>query len=139
MKGITKDCLSLQYERSIKKNFALHLRPYIPIPQYWPGVSCIYDTLAAFKLSYDISPIKSPAFTSTFTILCSDIIFICTCNIYSLKIFKEGKIYEVDIKAIQNFFVIFFVVFTLNGMGGVLCSAIASELLKMRKSLAIHY
>ena len=29
--------------------------------------------------------------------------------------------------------------FTLSSMGGVVCSAIVSELLKMRKSLAIHY
>ena len=69
MKGITKDCLSLQYERSVKKNFALHLGQYIPIPQYWWGVSCIYDILAAFKLSCNTSHIKSPAFTSALIIL----------------------------------------------------------------------
>ena len=49
------------------------------------------------------------------------------------------KFWEVDLKAIQNFFVIFLFVSTLNSMGGVLCSAIVSEWLKMRKSLAIHY
>ena len=73
MKGIAKDCLSLQYERSIKK-IALHLRPYIPIPLHWLGVSCIYDTLAAFKLSCNTSHIKSPAFTSALIILHYDII-----------------------------------------------------------------
>ena len=34
---------------------------------------------------------------------------------------------------------IFYFVSTLSSMGGVVCSAIVSELLKMRKSLAIHY
>ena len=52
MKGITKDHESItkDYESlfysmkdQYKKNFALHLRSYIPIPQYWSGVSCIYD------------------------------------------------------------------------------------------------
>ena len=32
-----------------------------------------------------------------------------------------------------------FFVSRLSSMGGVLCGAIVSELLKMRKSLAIHY
>ena len=45
MKEITKDYLSLQNERSMYKNVALHLWSYIPIPQYWPGVSCTYDIL----------------------------------------------------------------------------------------------
>ena len=45
MKGITKnhesntkDCESLFYNMKdqCKKIFALHLRLYIPIPQYWP-------------------------------------------------------------------------------------------------------
>ena len=65
--------------------------------------------------------------------------FICTCSIYSLKIFKEGKFWKVDLKAIQNFFVIFFFVSTLNSKGGVLCSATVSEWLKMRKYLGICY
>ena len=63
MKGITKDHESIMkdYESlfcsmkdQCKKFFALHLRPYIPISQYWPGVSCIYDIIAAFKLSCKI-------------------------------------------------------------------------------------
>ena len=33
MKGITKDCLSLKYEKSMQKKVALYLRPYIPIPR----------------------------------------------------------------------------------------------------------
>ena len=43
--SITKDYESLFYSMKdqYKKNFALHLRSYIPIPQYWSGVSCIYD------------------------------------------------------------------------------------------------
>ena len=75
MKGITKDCLSLQYGRSMKKDFVLHLRPYNPVSQYWPGVSCIYDTLVAFKLSCNNSHIKSPAFTFALIILRYDIVF----------------------------------------------------------------
>ena len=50
MKGITKDheAITKDYEilfysmkDQCKKKFALHLRPYIPIPQYWSGVSCM--------------------------------------------------------------------------------------------------
>ena len=37
-----------------KKKFALHIRQYIPIPQYWPGVSCVYDKIAVFKLTCKI-------------------------------------------------------------------------------------
>ena len=58
-----------------KKNVALHLRSYIPIPQYWQGVSCTYDTLATFKLPRNTSRIKSPVFTSALIILRYDIIF----------------------------------------------------------------
>ena len=66
MKGITKDHETITKDYEIlfysmkyqcKKNFALHLRPCIPIPQYWSGVSCIYDIIAAFKLSCKISRI----------------------------------------------------------------------------------
>ena len=60
---------------------------------------------------------------------------------YSLKTFKEGKFCEVNLKAIQNFFVIFFSFFdsTLNSMSLVRCSTTVSEWLKMRKSLGIYY
>ena len=62
MKGITKDheIITKDYESffcSMKNQFkkiALHLRPYIPIPQYWSVVSCIYDIIAEFKLSCTI-------------------------------------------------------------------------------------
>ena len=54
MERITKD-----YQRI--KIFALHLRPYIPIPQYWPRVFCVYDILAEYKLSC-----KSPTFRKLF-------------------------------------------------------------------------
>ena len=59
MKGITKDHETITKDYEIlfysmkyqcKKNFALHLRPCIPIPQYWSGVSCTYDIIAVFKL-----------------------------------------------------------------------------------------
>ena len=40
-----------------KKVFTLHLRPYIPIPEYLLKLSCVYDILAAFKLSCKISHI----------------------------------------------------------------------------------
>ena len=55
------------------------------------------------------------------------------------KIFKEGKLWGVDLKAIQNFFLIFFFVSTLNSIGCVLCSAAVSGWLKMRKFLGIYY
>ena len=63
MKGITKDHESItkDYESlfysmkdQCKTNFALHIRPYIPIPQHWPGFSCVYDIIAAFKLTCKI-------------------------------------------------------------------------------------
>ena len=66
MKGITKDyqTITKDYEilfYSMKDqrmkdhvNFALHLRLNIPIPQYWLEVFCIYDIIAAFKLSCKI-------------------------------------------------------------------------------------
>ena len=66
MKGISKDHESVtkDYERlfysmndQCKTFFTLHLRPYIPIPQYWPGISRVYDIIAAFKLSCKISQI----------------------------------------------------------------------------------
>ena len=96
MKGITKDyqTITKDYEilfYSMKDqrmkdhvNFALHLRLNIPIPQYWLEVFCIYDIIAAFKLSckifhiYDTSTIlyrESPAFTSALIISLYDITF----------------------------------------------------------------
>ena len=59
MKGITKYYESLFYSMKdqCKKIFTLHLRPYIPILQRWPRVSCVYDIIAAFKLSCKISHI----------------------------------------------------------------------------------
>ena len=63
MKGITKDHESItkDYESlfySMKDQceniFALHFKQYIPIPQYWSRVSCIYDIIAVFKLSCKI-------------------------------------------------------------------------------------
>ena len=63
MKGITKDYQTITKDYKIlfcsmkdqrKKNFPLHLRLNIPIPQYWLEVSCIYDIIAAFKLSCKI-------------------------------------------------------------------------------------
>ena len=53
---ITKDHESLFYSMKdkCKKIFASHLRPHIPILQYWPRVPCVYDIIAAFKLSCQI-------------------------------------------------------------------------------------
>ena len=84
---------------------------------------------------------KNVAFTSALIIYIMTLYFICTYSIYSLKTFKEGKFCEVNLKAIQNFFVIFFSFFdsTLNSMGVVRCSTTASEWLKMTKSLGIYY
>ena len=69
MKKIVKDCLSLQYGRSMWKNDAIHLRSYIPISKYWPEIAHIYYILAAFKLSSHTSYMQSLAFTSAFIIL----------------------------------------------------------------------
>ena len=57
--SITKDYESLFYSMKdlCKIIFALNLRPYILILQYWPRVSCVYDIIAAFKLSCKISHI----------------------------------------------------------------------------------
>ena len=67
MKAITKDHESIRkkgYESlfysmndQCKKIFALHLRPYILILQYWPWISYVYDIIAGFKLSCKISHI----------------------------------------------------------------------------------
>ena len=121
MKGIVKDCFSLQYERLMKKNFTLHLRSYIPIPQYWPGVPCIYDILATFKLSCNTYKISSIYLRSYHFTLWHYFWYAYTPYIYSKYLKKES------LKAIQHFFVIFFFVSTLNSMGGVLCSATVSE------------
>ena len=57
--GIRKDYESIFYSMKDqhKKIFALHLSPYIPIPQYFPRISCVYNIIAAFKLSCKISHI----------------------------------------------------------------------------------
>ena len=59
--SITKDYESLFYSMKdeCKTIFASPLRPWIPTPQYWSGVSCVYDIIAAFKLSSKISHIYS--------------------------------------------------------------------------------
>ena len=54
---------------------------------------------------------------------------------YSLKISTEGKFWEV---VLDSFEMIFYFVSTLSSIGGVVCSTIVSEQLKM-KSLLIHY
>ena len=38
-----------------KKDYALHLRSYLPISWYWPRVSCIYEIIIAFIFSREIS------------------------------------------------------------------------------------
>ena len=94
MKGITKDhetvtkdyeSLFLQYEDQCKKKSALHLRPYIPIPQYWSGVSYIYDIIATFKLSCKIFHIYD-TFQKIFRIYLRSYYFtlrdVCTIYIY---------------------------------------------------------
>ena len=123
----------------------MHPRPYIPIPQYWPWVSCIYDKLAAFKLFCKISYMLD-TLQKIFLIYLHfyhsrhDIFFICshTVHIHSKYLKKEsfGKsIYRQS----KNSLKWFFFVSTVNRKGGVLCSARFSERLKMRKSLAVHY
>ena len=116
-----------------KNNLALHLRSYIPIPQYWPGVPRTYDILATFKLSCDTSHIKSPAFTSAVIILRCGIIFymhmhlIFTQNIWRWKVL--GCQFKGNPKLLCNIIFSFFDS-TLNSMGGVRCSATLNECLK---------
>ena len=66
MKGITRDhdSIAKDYENlfyimkdQCKKILTLHFMPYIPIVQYVPWVSCVYDIIAAFKLSCKMSRI----------------------------------------------------------------------------------
>ena len=97
---------------------------------YYPHLNCLVITLTQ-NLLY-LPPLLSFYVMTSF--------FICAHSIYSLKIFKEGKLWGVDLKAIRNFFVIFFFfVSTLNSIGGVLCSATVSGWLKMRKFLGIYF
>ena len=67
--GLRKIFFLYSMKDPCKKNVALDLRSYIPIPQYWQGVSRTYDILATFKLPCNTSHIKSPAFTSALIIL----------------------------------------------------------------------
>ena len=90
MKGTTKDYLFYSMKDQCKNIFALHLRPYIPISQYWSAVSCIYDVLAAFKLSCKISHINDTLqeisriyLRSYFRIYVKALFFKCTRCIYS--------------------------------------------------------
>ena len=87
-----------QYEDQCKKFFVLHFRPYIPIPQYWPWVSCIYDIIRLLNClvkspTFRILFKKSLEFTSALTISCYDIIFymhtqhMFTHNIWRGKVF----------------------------------------------------
>ena len=55
MTEIARDCISLQYQRSANIKLHIAFRSCISIPQHWPGVSCIYDILAAYKLPCKIS------------------------------------------------------------------------------------
>ena len=89
MKGITKDyenirrkdykSLFYSMKDQCEKIFALHLRQYISIPQYWSCISCIYDIIAAFRLSckitFRILFKKSAGFTFVFIISRCDITF----------------------------------------------------------------
>ena len=81
MKGITKDCLSLQYERSMQKKIritsqAIHFqfpstgRQFPAFMIYWPHLNCLVKS-PTFKILFK----KSPAFTSALIISRYDIIF----------------------------------------------------------------
>ena len=75
---------------------------YISIPQYWPWISCIYDVLAVYKLSCKISHIWETLLEIPRIYLCSyhftlRQFFTHACSIYSLKLFKEGNFWEVDL------------------------------------------
>ena len=66
------------------------------------------DILATFKFSDNTSHIKSPAFTSALIILRCDIIFHMLIQHIVTQVFKERKVWEVNLKAVQNFFELFF-------------------------------
>ena len=87
----------------MKKNFALHLRPYIPIPLYWSGVSCNYDIIVEFKLSCKIFDIYDTYQKISLIYLRSYYfalrLFICARSIYLLIIFKEMKFWDVALQA----------------------------------------
>ena len=123
------------------KDFALHIRSYIPVPQNCPRISCIYNILAAFKLFCNTFHKKSPSFTSAFITLHYDIIFnmhlrhIFTQNVLRREVF--GSRVKGNQKLLCNIFCLF--ISTVNIMNGVLCSAKVSERLKIRKSLGIHH
>ena len=119
MKGITKDCLPLPHERSVQKKNLHHSSGHtFPFPQYWPGVSYIYERLTAFKFSCKISHIQdtlqkiSHIYLRSYHFTLQHYFFICTRSKYPLKIFKEGKFWESDLKTIENFFEIIFRFYT---------------------------
>ena len=75
--GLLKIAFLYNVKNQCKKIFALHLRLYIPIPQYWTGVSCIYEIMITFKSpTLRILFRTSPAFTCTLIISSYNIIFI---------------------------------------------------------------
>ena len=56
---------------------------------------------------------------------------------FGMSMYGQSK---TSLMIFKNYFpIIFFLVSTLNSMGGVLCSIIVSERFKIRKSLAINY
>ena len=129
---------------NIKKPFSLHPRPYIPIPRYWPGVSCIYEIGIAFIFSCNISHI-SDTLQKVFRI------YLHSCHVtlqhyfylrmqYILpKCLKKASFGKWISRRSKTSLKYFFSVSTITSMCAVLCSVIVSERLKMRKSLAINY
>ena len=59
---------------------------------YWQDLNCLVKSPASRMLVR-----KFPTYTSVLIISRYDIFFICTRSMYSLKIFKEGKFWEVHL------------------------------------------
>ena len=99
-KGI--DCRSLQYERSVYKNFYTTSQANSnssvltgSLLDLW-NIDCIYLYFLVKSPIFRMLFRNSPAFTSALISSRCNIIFTCTRSIYSPKIFKEGKFWEVD-------------------------------------------
>ena len=102
MKGIKKDhkssmkdfeSLFYSMKDQCKIFFALHFRPYIPIPQYLPRVSCVYDIIKSptFRILFR----KSPEFTSALIFLR----YVISFYLYMQHIlFEEGMFWDVDLR-----------------------------------------
>ena len=126
-----------------KKIFVLHLRPDVSIP--------CYNIIAACKLSCKISRIKdtlqkiSQINLRFYYLTLQHYFFYAHTAYIRIKYSKKGSFEmstyrqsRTSLIFFKNIFLNkFFLVSTLSSMGGVVCSAIVSERLKIGKSLGI--